>query len=39
MSPLVDVKIVLATILTLGGKWCVPLTWMIPRRKLQQPHR
>ncbi len=36
MSAGVDVKIVLATILTLGGKWCVPLTWIIPRRKLQQ---
>ncbi len=36
MSAGVDLKIVLATILTLGGKWCVPLTWIIPRRKLQQ---
>jgi lipopolysaccharide/colanic/teichoic acid biosynthesis glycosyltransferase/acetyltransferase-like isoleucine patch superfamily enzyme len=36
MSAGVDFKIVLATILTLGGKWCVPLTWIIPERKLRQ---
>jgi hypothetical protein len=35
MSPLVDLKIIAATILTLGGKWCVPLTWIIPARRLQ----
>ncbi len=35
MSALVDLKIVLATIVTLGGKWCVPLTWIIPKRRLQ----
>jgi lipopolysaccharide/colanic/teichoic acid biosynthesis glycosyltransferase len=29
-SAQVDVKIILATIATLGGKWCVPLTWIIP---------
>ncbi len=33
MSPLVDVKIVLATVLTLGGKLCVPLKWIIPASK------
>jgi lipopolysaccharide/colanic/teichoic acid biosynthesis glycosyltransferase len=33
MSPLVDLKIALATVLTLGGKLCVPLTWIIPARK------
>jgi lipopolysaccharide/colanic/teichoic acid biosynthesis glycosyltransferase/carbonic anhydrase/acetyltransferase-like protein (isoleucine patch superfamily) len=32
MSPLVDLKIVLATILTLGGKSCVPLKWIIPTK-------
>jgi len=35
MSPMVDLKILAATILTLGGKWCVPLTWIIPARRLQ----
>jgi lipopolysaccharide/colanic/teichoic acid biosynthesis glycosyltransferase len=35
MSPLVDLKIVIATVLTLGGKWCAPLTWIIPKGKLQ----
>jgi lipopolysaccharide/colanic/teichoic acid biosynthesis glycosyltransferase len=33
MSPLVDLKIVLATVLTLGGKLCVPLKWIIPANK------
>jgi lipopolysaccharide/colanic/teichoic acid biosynthesis glycosyltransferase len=33
MSPLLDIKIVLATIFTLGGKWSVPLQWMIPAAK------
>ena len=32
MSPLVDLKIALATIVTLGGKWCVPLNWIIPAK-------
>ncbi len=36
MSAPLDLKIVIATVATLGGKWCVPLTWMIPRRRLQQ---
>ena len=36
MSALVDLKIVLATIATLGGKWSVPLTWIIPSRTLQE---
>ena len=35
MSALVDLKIIIATILTLGGKWCAPLTWIIPKGKLQ----
>jgi lipopolysaccharide/colanic/teichoic acid biosynthesis glycosyltransferase len=35
MSAHVDLKIVIATILTLGGKWCAPLTWIIPKAKLQ----
>ncbi len=36
-SAQVDLKIVLATIFTLGGKWCVPLTWIIPDEALQRP--
>jgi lipopolysaccharide/colanic/teichoic acid biosynthesis glycosyltransferase/carbonic anhydrase/acetyltransferase-like protein (isoleucine patch superfamily) len=39
MSALVDLKIIAATILTLGGKWCVPLTWIIPARRLQPAAR
>jgi len=35
MSAPVDIKIIIATILTLGGKWCAPLTWIIPTGKLQ----
>ena len=35
MSLLVDLKIIIATILTLGGKRCAPLTWIIPESKLQ----
>jgi lipopolysaccharide/colanic/teichoic acid biosynthesis glycosyltransferase len=30
MSALLDLKIIAATIFTLGGKGCVPLRWMIP---------
>lgn len=37
MSAQVDLKIILATIFTLGGKWCVPLTWIIPDEALQRP--
>jgi lipopolysaccharide/colanic/teichoic acid biosynthesis glycosyltransferase len=36
MSAALDIKIVLATILTLGGRRCVPLRWMIPARR-QRP--
>ena len=35
-SLLVDLKIILATIVTLGGKWCVPLTWIIPQETVQR---
>ena len=35
MSALVDLKIIIATIITLGGKWCAPLTWIISTGKLQ----
>jgi lipopolysaccharide/colanic/teichoic acid biosynthesis glycosyltransferase len=35
VSVWLDLKIVLATLLTLGGRWSVPMSWMIPaaRRK------
>jgi len=36
MSALVDLKIIVATIVTLGGKWCVPLAWIIPESKLHK---
>lgn len=29
-----DAKILLATLLTLGGRWSVPVTWLIPARRL-----
>ena len=29
-----DVKILLATLLTFGGRWGVPLSWLIPQAKL-----
>jgi lipopolysaccharide/colanic/teichoic acid biosynthesis glycosyltransferase len=35
MSARVDINIIIATILTLGGKWCAPLTWIIPKDRLQ----
>jgi lipopolysaccharide/colanic/teichoic acid biosynthesis glycosyltransferase len=35
-SAQVDLKIILATIVTLGGKWCVPLKWIIPEEALRQ---
>jgi lipopolysaccharide/colanic/teichoic acid biosynthesis glycosyltransferase len=35
MSARVDMNIIIATILTLGGKWCAPLTWIIPKDRLQ----
>jgi lipopolysaccharide/colanic/teichoic acid biosynthesis glycosyltransferase len=33
MSPLVDLKIVFATIVTLGGKTSVPLDWILERKR------
>jgi lipopolysaccharide/colanic/teichoic acid biosynthesis glycosyltransferase len=39
MSALVDLKIIAATVLTLGGKWCVPVTWIIPARRMQPAAR
>ena len=34
LSFLLDVKILVATLLTFGGCWGVPITWIIPSRKL-----
>ena len=31
-SLVLDIKILLATMFTLGGRWSVPLSWMIPER-------
>ncbi len=39
MSPLVDLKIVLATFVTLGGKWSVPLDWILARQKYNDRRR
>jgi lipopolysaccharide/colanic/teichoic acid biosynthesis glycosyltransferase len=36
MSAWLDLKILAATVLTLAGRWSVPLSWMIPRRKLHE---
>jgi lipopolysaccharide/colanic/teichoic acid biosynthesis glycosyltransferase len=38
LSPWLDLKILLATLLTLGGRRSVPLTWMIPARKLREQY-
>jgi lipopolysaccharide/colanic/teichoic acid biosynthesis glycosyltransferase len=38
-SFLVDLKIVLATIATLGGKWSVPLDWILSRSKYHDRRR
>jgi lipopolysaccharide/colanic/teichoic acid biosynthesis glycosyltransferase len=36
MSPWVDLKILFATVVTLGGKGHVPLSWVIPPSKFQE---
>jgi lipopolysaccharide/colanic/teichoic acid biosynthesis glycosyltransferase len=36
MSFLVDLKILVATVLTLGGQWPVPFSWIVPRRRLEE---
>ncbi len=28
-----DLKILAATLLTLGGRWCIPVSWLIPKRE------
>ena len=37
MSFGLDLRIMLATFLTLGGRWGAPITWMISAKKLRQP--
>ncbi len=37
MSLWLDLKILLATFGTLGGKWHVPLSWMLSRSQFEQP--
>jgi len=39
MSAWVDLKILLATVLTLGGKGCVPLSWIVPPHKFYDRRR
>jgi hypothetical protein len=36
LSLWLDVKIFLATLLTAAGRWCVPVTRLIPARKLRE---
>jgi lipopolysaccharide/colanic/teichoic acid biosynthesis glycosyltransferase len=36
MSPWLDFKILLATLLTAGGKWHVPLHWVLSRSQFEQ---
>lgn len=36
MSFLLDLKILTVTLLTLGGRWSVPVTWLIPMAKLTE---
>ena len=35
MSLLVDMKILAATVLTLGGHWPVPCSWIVSPRELE----
>lgn len=39
MSLRLDLKILLATVLTMGGRWCVPVTWLIPLHRLYSETR
>jgi len=36
MSFLVDLKILVATVLSLGGQWAVPVSWILSRRALEE---
>jgi len=33
MSPWLDLKILIATVVTLGGRTSVPLSWLLPRSR------
>jgi lipopolysaccharide/colanic/teichoic acid biosynthesis glycosyltransferase len=37
-SFLVDLRILVATVLTLGGQWPAPLTWIVSPRQLEERH-
>lgn len=39
MSLLLDLKILLATLFTFGGRWSVPLQWMIPAQAWRDDHQ
>jgi len=36
MSFLVDLKILVATVISLGGQWAVPVSWILSRRALEE---
>lgn len=38
LSVWLDLKIMLATLLTLAGRWTVPVTWLIPANRLRKAH-
>jgi lipopolysaccharide/colanic/teichoic acid biosynthesis glycosyltransferase len=38
LSFLVDLKILAATVLTLGGQWPIPLSWIVSPRDLEEQH-
>ncbi len=37
MSAWLDTKVFLATLASLGGRWAVPVEWLIPRRRAARP--
>jgi len=39
MSPWLDLKILVATVLALGGKWCIPLSWILSPRSFHDRRR
>jgi lipopolysaccharide/colanic/teichoic acid biosynthesis glycosyltransferase len=39
MSPALDLKILAATLITFGGRWGMPVTWLIPARRLYRQTR
>jgi lipopolysaccharide/colanic/teichoic acid biosynthesis glycosyltransferase len=38
LSFLVDLKILAGTVLTLGGQWPIPLSWIVSPRHLEEHH-